>query len=66
MKVNNWGGVITLSDNVHSRLILMHGVQNNLFKETQNITAYKSNEGFLRKLEKNTKSLKMLGIGMQI
>lgn len=66
MKVNNWGGVITLSDNVHSRLILMHGVQNNLFKETQNITAYKSNEGFLRKLEKNTKSLKMLDIGMQI
>lgn len=58
--------MITLSDNVHSRLILMHGVQNNLFKETQNITAYKSNEGFLRKLEKNTKSLKMLDIGMQI
>lgn len=37
VKVNNRGGVITLSDNVHSGLILMHGVQNNLFKETYEV-----------------------------
>ena len=51
--------MITLSDNVHSWLILMHGVQNNLFKETHKTLQHVRVMTYIfRKVEKSTKSLR--------